>query len=153
MSRLWKSVAIMTAVLALAGCGDKKKDPKAAGESKPEVIQTIPKDDASQSFGRFLLNHPITELVVNESPSTKLVYTQMTFEKDNSWAAKAQLRTLNESVDCVEGGTWSMDPADGPKKATLSVNVARTNCASRDPGVKMRLGVTVSEGKYDIQMR
>ena len=109
--------------------------------AKKTEAKNIPKDATSKAFAARLLETTGRGF----SPNTMgLTYSQLTFSADNTWSAKAEVSVMDESMDCVEKGTWSMDPASEENKANMSWTITSTDCPSRVAPIEMRLELVLT---------
>jgi hypothetical protein len=108
---------------------------------KKEMAANVPKDKVSQAYAATLLETVGT----NFSPNAMgLTYSKITFAADNTWKADAVVAIMDEEMDCVETGTWNMDPATSDTKANMSWVVTNTDCPSRVAPIELRLEVVLT---------
>ncbi len=144
------------APLALAlviGCGDKNAPVESAAgpaASGPE----IPGDANSKKFAEKLLGLTISDWAPEDSGEVKFEYTKLTFAADNTWQAVAYVAIMDETVDCKETGTWSMDAAESPTTAGMTWHLAKTTCPGREAGRDLRLQMSIlNDGSFKVKMR
>ena len=60
---------------------------------------------------------------------------------------------MDEGMECVESGSWSMEPADSKSVGTVSWDLEKTNCAGRESGGTTRAEFSFDGGDYSMKMR
>ena len=103
---------------------------------KKAEAQNIPGDKTSKAYAATLLETVGTGFSPN---AMGLSYTKLTFAADNTWHAEALVSIMDEEMDCVETGTWLMDPATSETAANMTWTVTSTDCPSRVAPIEMRL--------------
>ena len=142
-------------ILALAvGCGDKSDSSTGAAEETTKTnSEFVPDDKASQEFGKRLMKADLASFKPVEGDDVKLVYSSFTFDPDGSWQANGAVEIMDETMECLEAGTWTMDAADSESTASMTWNRVKTNCAGRDPG-EQRVKLTLKkDGSYEVELR
>ena len=107
-----------------------------AAPKKKTVAQNVPDDKVSKAYAASLLDTVGTGFSPN---AAGLTYTKLTFAADNTWHADGVVAIMDEEMDCVETGTWMMDPAKSETAANMSWTVTSTDCPSRVAPIEMRL--------------
>jgi hypothetical protein len=132
----------------LFACGEKAGGPAAAGAAKglPSGAD-VPDDANSKAFARALVSSNTSNFSPTDAPGAKFRYTSLQFRGDNTWVASGYVEAMDERMECVESGSWTMNPADSPTKATMSWALDKTNCAGREAGESTRVQVTLGSGK------
>lgn len=103
---------------------------------KKTEAQNVPGDKTSKAYASTLLDTVGTGFSPN---AMGLTYTKLTFAADNTWHAEALVSIMDEEMDCVETGTWLMDPATSETAANMTWTVTGTDCPSRVAPIEMRL--------------
>ena len=107
-----------------------------AAPKKKAVAQNVPDDKVSKAYAASLLDTVGTGFSPN---AAGLTYTKLTFAADNTWHADGVVAIMDEEMDCVETGTWIMDPAKSETATNMSWTVTSTDCPSRVAPIEMRL--------------
>ncbi len=135
------------------GCGEKNAPVESAAApaaSGPE----IPADANSKSFADTLMGLTISAWAPEDSGEVEFKYTSLTFAADNSWQAVAYVAIMDETVDCKETGTWTMDPAESATTAGMTWSIVKTTCPGREAGRDLRLQMTIlNDGTFKVKMR
>ena len=134
---------ILLATLSIAEAKKSKSSDNAteatAVAEKPKkkaVAQNVPDDKVSKAYAANLLDTVGTGF----SPNAEgLTYTKLTFAADNTWHAEGLVAIMDEEMDCVEKGTWMMDPAKSETATNMTWTVTSTDCPSRVAPIEMRL--------------
>ena len=109
---------------------------------KKAVAQNVPDDKVSKTYAANLLDTVGTGF----SPNAEgLTYTNITFAADNTWHAEGLVAIMDEEMDCVETGTWMMDPAKSETATNMTWTVTSTDCPSRVAPIEMRLELVLTE--------
>jgi len=148
-----KSRLFLLTAFAL-GCGNKGETTTAApSENAPKASDSVPDDKASQEFGERLMDADLVRFKPVEGDDVELVYSSFTFNPDGTWAASGAVEIMDETMECVEGGTWSMDPAESESTASMTWVIDKTNCAGREP-TEQRVRLTLEKnGEYQVNFR
>ena len=142
----------LLATLAI-GCGDKADTATAAPDAAPAKSEFIPDDKLSQQFGERLMEANLVNFKAVEGSDAELVYTSFTFAPDGRWQAQGAVEIADETMECTEAGTWTMDPAESETTASMTWVLAKTNCAGRSPGEqRVRLSL-LKDGSYKVDFR
>ena len=57
-------------------------------------------------------------------------------------------------MECMESGTWTMEPATADNVATVAWTIVETNCAGREAGGETRAELNILDsGAYKMKMR
>lgn len=137
----------------LVACGPKKA-PEPVVSAAPEVKTEVPDDATSRKFSSRLLALDITDWNPEDTGSAEFKYGKFSFNKDNTWNGAATLTVIDESVNCSEKGTWSMDPADSETTATVTWTIDSTDCPGREKGKALRVQMTIGDdGKITLFVR
>jgi hypothetical protein len=140
-------------------CGE-KKDPASSADaaqdapaqaSESEPSSDLPQDKTSKNFAKALVATQITKF--SPTDDRLLKYDTMSFEADASWSSQAVVEIMDERLECVESGGWSMEPANSDTKATLTWTVDGTNCAGREAGDVQRAVVDLEGGGFNLSFR
>ena len=144
---------LLLTFVAAPGC--KKKETETAPAANTDVLGNvnIPKDDNSKAFAGKILTHDITNFTPADGYGMKFMYKNLHFKNNNSWGADAVLGSGDESVDCHEAGTWTMEPATDEHTADVNVVLSDTTCPGRQSKNIMRLNVNIAKGEYTISLR
>lgn len=133
--------------------GDTSASPTNADETSapsPEIQAEIPNDGDSKKFAKSL----IALTIKNFRPiSDALVYETLTFNPDNTWTTEASVEIMDEKMECVESGTWAMDPAESAKVASMTWTVNSTDCPAREAPQDIRLKVTIQGENIQVAFR
>lgn len=146
---------IAMALATLVACGEKEESSTSAVEEATESASTVvPADKVSQAYGKRLFSAEITRFKPVDGGGADFVYDDLTFKPDGSWSANGKVTIADESMECKEMGTWTMDPAESESQATLSWTVDKTNCAGREDGTTLRAMLILDkDGSYTVKMR
>ena len=107
---------------------------------KSSAKATVPSDKTSEKFAASLLN----TTGKNFSPNAEgLRYNTITFAADNSFTANAVVAVMDEEMECVESGTWEMDPAKSADVANMSWVITATDCPTRTAPTNLRMELTL----------
>ena len=140
---------ILLATLSLAEAKKSKSSdnateapaPVAEKPKKKAVAQNVPDDKVSKAYAANLLDTVGTGF----SPNAEgLTYTKLTFAADNTWHAEGLVAIMDEEMDCVETGTWMMDPAKSDTATNMTWTVTSTDCPSRVAPIEMRLELVLT---------
>lgn len=140
MSRISKLIGllIISALLGLANAGckeEKQTEPTTSGAQKSVA-------------DHFIDNLVAAEFINYDIPiggSGRLTYRTLTFKADKTWSGDAMLRLAEDPFDCVESGTWQLEPEGTYKEQNGNVLILlnATDCPGRsEPGkwkVEIRL--------------
>lgn len=150
-----RTILVITALLALGGCGKKTPPAAAAGGSGGDLLGNvaIPDDKLSRAFAEKLLTHPVTNFTPADNTGLKFAYKTLTFKNDNSWVADAYIGDGQESVGCEERGSWKMDAAEDEHNAIMQWTLNKSTCPGRPQENILRVKVTIAQGEYDIKIR
>ncbi len=143
------------ALLTLAACGGKQAEPEVAAEPVAAINANIPQDANSQSFAKALLGLNITNFRPSDAMGgAVLTYSSLSFRPDGSWHAAGQVAIGEDSMECNEQGSWSMEPADQATTATMTWSVETTDCAGRKAGTEQRVQMSIlANGQYKVLFR
>jgi hypothetical protein len=146
---------IVLLLLPLAACGGKQAEPEAAAAPVSALSADIPTDNKSQNFANRLLDLEIRNFRPTDAGSgASLSYTSMSFSGDGTWRADGLVSIGEDSIDCVEGGDWTMEPAQTRTSASMVWNLGQTDCAGRRAGGEIRVQLTILEnGRYQVRFR
>ena len=148
------ALAFLFAGPALAGKKKKDKAPPAAEAAPAAAVPTTPDDANSKKFGGKLLKSTLRNFSPADTGGAKFKYDAMTFAADNTWKADAWVEFDDEKMECTESGSWTMEPAESDKVATVQWKVDKTDCAGRDAGAEVRAQLTLSkDGSIDAKFR
>lgn len=112
-----------------------------AAPATPEIEADVPSDGNSKKFAKALVGLDITKF---RPISDGLIYDKLTFNADNSWEAQAAVEMMDEKMECIEKGTWTMDPAESATIAIMTWKIDSTDCPSRTAPDEIRLKVTIT---------
>lgn len=147
---------MLTLALLLAACGPKEPTTTSAvAEASPaESANTAPPDADSQTFAKKLFATEFTNFHPVDGAGAELIYSSFSFHPDGTWAANGSVTVADESMDCRESGTWTMEPAESADVASVGWKITDTNCAGRDSGTEMRFRLTLKKaGDYEYSFR
>ena len=122
----------------------------AAVEADPTAEANIPSDGTSKKFAKKLLS---TEFVNFDANITGLVWETLIFSSDNTFTATASQSLMDESMSCVEKGSWTMDPASSATVTNMTVNIESGDCPAADVPRKMRIQATLNGTRIDAKYR
>ena len=151
-------LALLALAVILPSTAEAKKKKKTASaettEVAPEVSTDIPGDKDSEKFADALMALTIERFSPTDTTSgAKFLYTSLDFASGNIWNAVGYVEMMDEMMECTEGGTWSMDPAESATTATMTWTIDQTDCVSREAGHTTRYRVTVEGGRIDVEYR
>lgn len=151
-----KRILVVASLFALAACG-KKEEPASSGSTaaadNAAAGANVPNDANSKAFAAELIKNPVHNFAPSDNSGARFVYVTLTFAKDNTWIALSRLGEGDESVDCKEMGTWTMDPATSATSATMEWKLTETTCPGRPKNNIMRASVNMEGGDYKISFR
>lgn len=149
-------IVALIAVLSIVGCG-KKSEPASSGSAasagSAAAATNAPKDDASQAFVKSLLGTTVHNFSPINNGDMKFEYVTLTFGADNSFMAISRMGEGDDTVDCKEFGTWSMDAADSASTAAMEWKITGTTCPGRPKDNIMRVKMTIEGKEYTIKFR
>ncbi len=135
------------------GCGNKGETTTAPTAAVSESSDSIPDDKVSQEFGERLMEANLSKFKPVEGDDVELAYSSFTFSPDGTWTANGAVEIMDESMECVEQGTWTMDPAESESTATMTWVLSKTNCAGRESS-EQRVRLTLEKnGEYQVDFR
>lgn len=138
----------------LVACGEKEaSETSAVAEATSEAATVVPADKNSTAFGARLMSNNFEGMKPVEG-DVKLTYNSLKFSPDGSWVANGIVEIADEGMECMESGTWTMEPATADNVATVAWTIAETNCAGRESGGETRAELNILEsGAYKMKMR
>lgn len=142
---------LMLCLLAI-GCGKKDSTSTAAPAQAAAEKPDTPADAKSEKFGETLVGLSITDFRPLNAGSGKFVYNTLGFEADNTWRGEGYIEIAGETLECIESGTWSMEPAESATVAVMTWSVAETDCINQEPGDR-RYRVTISGSDISVEYR
>ena len=119
-------------------------------EKDPTAGANIPSDGNSKKFAKKLLSTKFENFDAN---ITGLVWEQLTFSADNTFPATASQYLMDESMSCVEQGSWTMDPASSSTVTNMTLNIESGDCPAADVPRKMRIQATINGARMDAKYR
>ena len=143
------------ALLTLAACGGKQAEPEAAATPAAAINANIPQDAKSQSFAKALVGLNITNFKPSDAMGgAVLTYNSLSFRPDGSWHAAGAVAIGEDSMECNEQGSWSMEPAEQASTATMTWSLESTDCAGRKSGTEQRVQMSIlNNGQYKVLFR
>ncbi|MFT5684779.1 MAG: hypothetical protein ACI8RZ_005723 [Myxococcota bacterium] len=154
MNRCLTLICLALLVPGTADAKKKKKSAEAEAPAEAEVTPDIPSDSNSAKFAEALLALNIERFSPTDTSSgAKFRYTSLTFNPDNTWQAVGYVEMMDEMMECTEGGPWSMEPAESATVATMSWDIAQTDCVSREVGHSTRYRVTIEGDRMSVEFR
>lgn len=141
----------------LLGCGPKESTSTSAAaeatESAPSSAN-VPSDKASQAFSEKLFSLELSDFRPIDSDGAELKWSKATFSPDGTWSADGAVSIMDETMECKEGGEWTMDPAEDASTAGMTWALQETNCAGREVGQDLRVLLTIEKGgEYSVDFR
>ena len=82
-----------------------------------------------------------------------MVLTELDFDADNTWSATGYVDAGEERMECDEDGTWTMEPAESAKSATITWAIVQTDCIGRESGTETRAKITIVGDDIDVAFR
>lgn len=145
----------LTALVLLTACGKKDTPTESSGDAAASASSgaAVPADKDSQEFAKTLIATPVHNFSPADAGSVKFEYVTLTFKADNTWLAVSRMGIGDETIDCKEQGTWTMDPAERANTATMEWKLSETTCPGRPTENIMRTKVVFKEGKPEIFFR
>lgn len=135
-------------------CGEKEEtSTAAASEAATTESSVVPDDKNSKAFAESLFAQDFAGMKPVEGDGVELTYNRLSFNPDGSWMAEGIVEVMDEGMECVESGTWSMDAATSKDVATVSWDLEKTNCAGRESGGTTRAEITFDGSDYSMKMR
>lgn len=136
--------------VALAGKKKKDKGEAASADAGPDTsAMDVPDDKSSKAFAEQLVGLTIQDFRPSDGGGAKFEYTTLGFSPDNTWKASGYVEIMDERMECTESGSWSMEPAESNKTATLSWKLDKTDCPGRESGGETRAVVTLGKSGFD----
>lgn len=138
----------------LVACGDKEEsETSAVAEATADAVTVIPADKNSTAFGKKLLANDFKGMKPVEG-DVKLTYNSLNFAPEGTWSAAGIVEIADEGMECMESGTWTMEPAVSDATATVAWTIDKTSCAGREAGGETRAELTLLDsGSYKMKMR
>ena len=127
--------------LLLAGCGEKTPAATAAIATGPTLTMAVP--DGAKPFATALVGNVTQNFTPTDSDGAVFEYTTLRFRGDGTWRAEGYVEAMDERMECVESGTWTIDDASSATVATIAWTVGETSCVGRESGTETRAQVTV----------
>lgn len=149
-------ITALLAVLCLVACGKKDAPASSGGENAKAASAAsadVPKDQNSQDFATWLINHPVHSFKPVDNGGASFVYVTMSFRADNSWVTTARMGDGEDTIECKEEGTWTMEPAESAAVAMMTWHMTRSTCPGRPPETIMRTKVAADGTDYRIYFR
>ncbi|MCP4803715.1 MAG: hypothetical protein GY913_14965 [Proteobacteria bacterium] len=142
-------------IAALTACGEKEETSTAAAdEAATPSSDVVPDDKASQQFAKKLYDLDIKRFRPVEGDGIKLEYDSFSFSPDGSWFATGAVSVADETMECKERGTWTMETAVDSDTADMGWTVEDTSCAGREAGAEQRLQMTILDnGQFKVKFR
>ena len=154
---LSRALLLLGATFALSGpaLAKKKKAKKSTAEAKAPAAAKpdVPDDANSRKYAEKLLEANITDFSPSDGAGAKFEYSTLSFAGDNTWSADAYVEIADERMECVEGGKWSMEPAESATQATVSWTVDATDCPGRESGSEIRAVLNITKSGVDAIFR
>ena len=110
-------------------------------KKKTATAANVPDDNVSKAFAKNLLETTGTDFSPN---ALGLTYTKLTFSADNTFTAEGLVAIMDEEMDCLEKGTWNLDPAKSETVANMDWIITETDCPSRQAPIQLRLEVILT---------
>jgi hypothetical protein len=130
--------------------GDVATESSATTAAATTVEANVPSDNNSKKFAKALVGLNITKF---RPISDGLVYDTLKFSPDNTWQAEAAIEIMDEKMECVEKGTWTMDPAESSNVASMTWKIESTDCPARTAPEQIRLKVTIQGSGIQVAFR
>jgi len=102
--------------------------------------------DGAAPFAAALVANTTRNFTPTDSDGAVFEYTTLQFRGDGTWRAEGYVEAMDERMECVESGTWTIDDASSATVGTIAWSVGETSCVGRDSGTETRAEVTVSDG-------
>lgn len=138
----------------LVACGEKEaSETSSVAEATAEAVTVVPTDKNSTAFGTKLMSNNFEGMKPVEG-DVKLTYNSLKFSPEGTWAANGIVEIADEGMECIESGTWTMEPAASDSTATVAWTIDKTTCAGREAGGETRAELTILDGgSYKMKMR
>ncbi|MEC8382157.1 MAG: hypothetical protein VXZ96_17635 [Myxococcota bacterium] len=148
---LYTFMLLLSSANAKKGGGDAAQASNTASANQSTAaVADVPADGDSKKFAKALVGLNIT----NFRPiSDGLVYEKLSFSADNTWQAEAAVELMDEKMECIEKGTWTMDPAESSKVASMVWKIESTDCPARSAPEDVRLKVTIEGSGIQVAFR
>jgi len=151
------SAALLVLLPTLLACGGSKAPPVAAAATSATTQEpgsgSFPTDSHSQTFVRSLTALDITNFAAVGGNSASVIFSHLSFKKDNTWSAVGYFTADDEHMDCTESGTWTMDPAESDTVATINWIIGKTDCVTRTSGTETRAQITIVGDSIEVASR
>ncbi len=149
---------VLMSLLVLIGCAKEKPPVKSGGGvlAQDGGITTeteLPDDKDSRKFADHLVRNPMNEFSPSDGGGASIRWKSVSFGAKNRWTAEAVLTAAGETIECEEGGRWTMDKAESSEKATVNLETKRTTCPGRSDSVSYRLVMSRSDNGWQIVFR
>ena len=149
-----KRFALTGMLLLLSACPKKATtDAPAASAGEAQVATKVPGDANSKKFAARLIDLAITDWSPEDTGQVDFIYTDFSYNSNNTWLAHGRVTIIDESVDCQESGRWTMDPAENEWTAFVVWTLEKTTCPGRESNREMRMKVTISkDGGFEVKL-
>ena len=148
---LYTFMLLLSSANAKKGGGDAPESTDAATTSASTAVEAdVPSDGNSRKFAKSLVGLNITKF---RPISDGLIYDTLTFSTDNTWQAQAAIEIMDEKMECIEKGTWRMDPAESSNVASMVWTIDSTDCPARTAPDEIRLKVTIEGNGIQVAFR
>lgn len=113
----------------------------------------VPDDKVSRQFADYVVRNPVKDFEPGDAGSVQLTWKTLTFGAKNRFQADAKLVASGENFTCEEKGDWAMEnPADSAERGVMVLTIDKSDCPGRPSSGKIRLGLIVHDGTYDIKV-
>ncbi|MSQ01469.1 MAG: hypothetical protein EXR71_06200 [Myxococcales bacterium] len=152
-----RTFALMS-LLVVLGCVKEKPPVKSGGGVVAQdggiTSETeLPDDKDTRKFADYLVRNPMSEFSPSDGGGATIRWKSVAFGPKNHWHAEALITAAGESVECAEGGRWTMDKAESPEKATVNLETKNSTCPGRSDSVSYRLVMSRSDNGWQIVFR
>ncbi len=143
MSRASKLICLLSIgalfTLAYSGCKEEKKDEPQTSGAQKSVSDTFIDNLVATEF----INYDIAI-----GGGGRLTYRTLTFKSDKTWTSDAMLRLAEDPFDCVESGTWQLEPQGNyeAQRGNVLIMMNATDCPGRTEPSKWKVDIRL-QGK------
>lgn len=138
-----------------AACGEKEDTSTAApAEAAEPSSDVVPDDKNSKAFAKKLYEIDAKRFEPVEGDGIKLEYSSFRFLPDGSWVAAGAVSVMDETMECKERGSWTMDASEDGNTAGMTWTLTETGCAGREAPTEQRVEVTILDGgQWKVRFR
>jgi hypothetical protein len=140
-------LATVITLTSLFACGQKTpaSTTAAAAPASSQLTMVIPDGGKAKAFAMTIIGAPTQNFSPSDNDGATFEYTKLSFRGDGTWMAEGYVEAMDERMECVESGAWTLEDVESASTALISWTVKDTDCVGRDKGTETRAKVTVSK--------